>query len=245
MDKLHYFFRKSIGQNNFATFGKLHLIILSIALLVSMFIIIRKEESRVFELFVGIVLLIQQVILYFWYFKENYHPLQEGLPLFHCRVAIITLLIGLIFKKDFMAKMGSYWGIFGSISAMLFPALDPFSFPHITQFSYFIGHVFLLWGSIYLLFVKNVGMNKYEFKKIVIITNIYHALIFILNNIIGSNYAFMSTSPIGIGNNLNPYLYGLIVMMIFNIILSLEYIIINKKQDKELEECYDVEVLNT
>ena len=105
--------------------------------------------------------------------------------------------------------------------------------------------MFLLWGSIYLLFVKNVGMNKYEFKKIVIITNIYHSLIFILNHIIGSNYAFMSTSPIGIGNNLNPYLYGLIVMMIFNIILSLEYIIINKKQDKELEECYDVEVLNT
>lgn len=245
MDKLHYFFRKSIGQNHFATFGKLHLIILSIALVVSMFIIIKKKESRIFELCVGIVLLIQQVILYFWYFKENYHPLQEGLPLFHCRVAIITLLIGLILKKDFMAKMGSYWGIFGSISAMLFPALDPFSFPHITQFSYFIGHIFLLWGSIYLLFVKNIGMNKYELKKIVIITNIYHPLIFILNHIIGSNYAFMSSSPIGIGNNLNPYLYGLIVMMIFNIILILEYIIINKNQDKDLKECYDVEAINT
>jgi hypothetical integral membrane protein (TIGR02206 family) len=244
MDKFHYFFRTSIGVNNFTTFGFIHLTLLIISLLGIMIILKIKRESKFFEISIGSILLVQQLTLYLWYFRGKYHFLQEGLPLFHCRIAIIMLIIGLVLKKDFMAKMGSYWGIFGSVSALLFPELDPFSFPHITQISYFIGHILLLWGSIYLLFVKKIGMNKSEFKKVLFITNIYHVLIFILNNRIHSNYGFMSTSPIGIGNNLNPFLYGFIVMTIFNIILSIEYITINRNQDKDLEECYDAEILN-
>ena len=32
--------------------------------------------------------------------------------------------------------------------------LDPFVFPHITQFSFFIGHLFLLWGAVYCIFIE-------------------------------------------------------------------------------------------
>ena len=244
MNKIHYFFRTSIEKNNFNSFGVIHLILLGITLLGVLTIIYRKRENRLFELGVGITLLIQQITLYLWYFRGNYHFVQEGLPLFHCRIAIILIAIGMIFKKDFMMKMGSYWGIFGSISALLFPGLDPFVFPHMTQFSYFIGHILLLWGSIYLLTVKKIGMSKDEFKKALIITNLYHTVIFNINNLINSNYAYMKSSPIEIGNKLNPILYGFIVMMIFNSILSLEYFIINKNKEDELEECYEVELLN-
>lgn len=244
MNKIHYFFRTSIEKNNFTSFGVIHLILLAITLLGVLTIICRKRENRLFELVVGITLLIQQTTLYLWYFKGNYNFLQEGLPLFHCRIAIILIAIGMIFKKDFMMKMGSYWGIFGSISALLFPGLDPFVFPHMTQFSFFTGHILLLWGSIYLLTVKKIGMSKDDFKKVLIITNLYHTVIFNINNLINSNYAYMKSSPIEIGNKLNPILYGFIVMMIFNSILSLEYFIINKNKEDELEECYEVELLN-
>ena len=239
MNKIIYFFRTSIERDNFSSFGVIHLILLTVTLLGILIIINEKRENRLFELFVGIVLLIQQTILYLWYFKGNYHFIQEGLPLFHCRIAIILISIGMISKKDFMMKMGSYWGIFGSISALLFPKLDPFVFPHMTQFSYFIGHILLLWGSIYLLTVKKVGMSKLDFKKVFIITNLYHIAMFNINNLINSNYAYMKSSPIGIGNKLNPILYGFIVMMIFNLILILEYFALNKKKESS-EESYEV-----
>lgn len=244
MDKIYYFFSTSIGKNNFVAFGMIHLFLLIVAFLGSVIIVKSKKESRLFEIFIGSILLVQQLTLYTWYIGGNYHFLKEGLPLFHCRIAIIMLIIGLIFKNDFMTKMGSYWGVFGSTSALIFPGLDPFAFPHITQISYFIGHILLLWGSVYLLFVKNIGMSKIEFKKVLIITNIYHITIFVLNNIIGSNYAYMKSSPIGIGNSLNPFLYGFVVMTIFNMILSIEYIIINRIENKGLEEYYEVESLN-
>ncbi|WP_278548429.1 TIGR02206 family membrane protein [Paraclostridium bifermentans] len=243
MNKLHYFFRTSIERNNFSNFGVIHLILLGITLLGIAIIVNKKRENRLFELSIGIVLLIQQTTLYLWYLKGNYHLVQEGLPLFHCRIAIILIAIGMIFKKDFMMKMGSYWGIFGSISALLFPGLDPFVFPHMTQFSYFIGHILLLWGSIYLLTVKKVGMSKSDFKKVFIITNLYHIAMFNINNLINSNYAYMKSSPIGIGNKLNPILYGFIVMMIFNSILSLEYFALNNKKEFSVEECYEIELI--
>jgi len=136
-------------------------------------------------------------------------------------------------------KLGSYLGIITSILALLFPGLDPFSFPHITQFSYFIGHLFLLWGSVYLLFIKKIGMSKEDFKKTIIFINVYHLLMLFINKIIDSNYAYMSSPPIEIGIKLSPLIYALSVIMIFNMILITEYILINK--NKETEEKYEVQ----
>lgn len=228
MKNIYYFFRSATDKNNFIIFGKLHLIILFIALFVSIFIFIMKTKNRILELFIGSTLIIQQLILYTWYFTSKYNLLKEGLPLFHCRIAIIFVGIGLIFNRKPLMKIGSYWGIFGSISALLLPGIDPFSFPHITQFSYFIGHLFLLWGSIYLLRVKKIGMSEIDLKNLLVFTTTYHLLMLMINTILNSNYAYMNSPPFYIGDRLNPLIYSLTVIMIFNIVLCIEYFFINK-----------------
>lgn len=222
------FFTGTASANNFITFGPIHLFILFIALSISVFIYKKNNESRNLELLIGSVLILQQLFLYSWYFITGFHLLTEGLPLFHCRIAIICIGVGLILKKDTLLKIGSYWGIFGSISALLFPGLDPFTFPHITQFSYFIGHLFLLWGAVYLLFVKKVGMSKSDFINILIFTNAYHILMFTINSVIGANYGYINFPPIHIGIGLNHLTYALAVMLLFSIVLFIEYIFINK-----------------
>lgn len=240
MENILNFFTTNTGANNFVTFGPLHLFILSIALVISIFISIRKTESRKFELFIGSILIFQQLFLYSWYFTGKYNTFTEGLPLYHCRIAIIFIGIGMIFNKEMLMKLGSYWGIFGSISALLFPGLDPFAFPHLTQFSYFVGHLFLLWGAIYLLSVKKIGMSKSDLRNVAIFTNIYHVLMFVINNALVSNYGYMSSPPISIGAKLNPIVYGLVVIVIFNIILFLEYILINKTKYREIDSEYSM-----
>lgn len=230
MRNFNYFFRGSIEQNNFIMFGKIHLAILFLMVLVSIFIVLMNIKSRKLEIFIGIILILQQVILYSWYFVSDIDIFKEGLPLYHCRIAIICIGLGLILNKENIMKLGSYLGIFGSTAALMFPGLDPFAFPHITQFSYFIGHLFLLWGSIYLLFVKNIGMTEWDFKKVIVFINIYHIFMIIINNCLGSNYAYMSASPIGLGKDLNQIIYATIVIIIANIVLGLEYILINKNK---------------
>ncbi|MGL5327639.1 MAG: TIGR02206 family membrane protein, partial [Peptostreptococcaceae bacterium] len=134
----------------------------------------------------------------------------------------------LIFNKHNLMKIGGYWGILGSVLALLMPSPDPFLFPHITLVSFFIGHLLLLWGSIYVLVIKKIGMNKLDLKNILLFTNVYCVAMYIINYIVGSNYGYMSASPIAIGSQLNTWVYALIVIMISNIVISIEYIVLNK-----------------
>lgn len=228
MKHIYYFFRSKPYSSNIFMPSNVHLLILLFAISVSISILKSKNESRFLELFISITLILQQIILYSWYIFGGYNVLKEGLPLYHCRIAIIFVGIGLFLHNEVLIKFGSYWGMFGSIGALLFPGLDPFLFPHITQFSYFIGHLFLLWGCMYILFVKKIGMNKIDLKNILIFTNIYHLIMFFLNNLFGSNYGYMNSPPINIGYNLNSFLYLFTAMILFNTVIILEYIIINK-----------------
>ena len=165
MDFLKYFFRKTSKYCNFKMFGWQHIAILFIGTLGIISMIKRIAVNRKFEKIIGIVLLSQQIILYAWYLLSKYHVLTEGLPLYHCRVAIILMGIGLLFNKSICRKLGSMWGLIGAVFALIYPSgLDPFLFPHITQFSFFIGHLFLLWGSVYCIFIECVKFDKKDFK---------------------------------------------------------------------------------
>lgn len=237
-----YFFRGVAEETNFVLFSKIHIILLLIAL-VGCLLILKKENNRRLEIIIGSCLLIQQFVLYTWYLVTKYCLISEGLPLYHCRIAIISLGLGLLLNKDILMKIGSYWGIFGSISALLFIGLDPFYFPHITQFSYFIGHYLLLWGALYALLVKNIGMTKMDYKNTLIFTNIYHISMFFLNRILNSNYGYMALSPISIGRNLSPVIYAIIVIIVFNLILTIEYLLCNRHNLYNNEYIEDEEYL--
>ena len=108
--------------------------------------------------------------------------------------------------------------------------LDPFVFPQITQISFFIGHLFLLWSSVYCIFVECIKLSKKDLKIIIYFTNIYHISMFIFNHIIGSNYGYMRVSPIGIGNDLHPVVYGLIIIAIFNALIVFMNSLMNRQQ---------------
>lgn len=231
MDFFKYFFRNTSEYSNFKIFGSGHISILLVAILGVVSMIKRIGISRKFEKIVGIVLLSQQAILYTWYLLSGYKLLTEGLPLYHCRIAILLTGIGLLFNKSICKKLGSIWGLIGAVFALVYPSgLDPFIFPHITQFSFFIGHLFLLWGSVYCIFVECIKLNKKDLKTTIYFTNIYHISVFILNHMIGANYGFMRISPIGIGNNLHPVVYGLIVTALFNMLIIFMNSLMNRQQ---------------
>ena len=230
MDFLKYLFRNATEYSDFNIFGLAHITILFIGILGIVFILKRMNVSRKFERILGIVLLAQQIILYTWYLRSRYKLLTEGLLLYHCRIAIILIGIGLFFNKSICKKIGSIWGLIGAVSALAYPVLDPFVFPHITQIFFFIGHLFLLWGSVYCIFVECIKLSKKDLKIIIYFTNIYHISMFIFNHIIGSNYGYMRVSPIGIGNDLHPVVYGLIIIAIFNALIVFMNSLMNRQQ---------------
>ena len=238
------FFRGNPSGFQLDIFGEIHLISLLIALLGVVYLvknIDRIKSNNRFNKLLIIVLFLQQTILYTWYGRSGYFTIRESLPLYNCRLAILCLIIGEVFKRERLKNIGMYWGFMGSILALLVPVLDPFGTDHYTFYSFFIGHLFLLWGSLYLILVRDRQVDKNSFKDIFIFTNLYHLAIFVFNVKTGANYCYMSESPVAIDfiSQLPPVVYTCLAIVVFDILIFFTHMAIKnilKKKNTFINE---------
>ena len=120
-------------------------ILMMVGLVFVIYLVIRFFERKKMQTFFRIAQIVQLVFLYGWYWAIQ-EPLSESLPLYHCRIAMFAVLLlpDKVPYKQYFALLG----VFGPICAIVYPILDPYPFPHVTLFSFFIGHFALLGNSI-------------------------------------------------------------------------------------------------
>lgn len=233
MDWFKHFFRGTPDGYVFPIWSLTHFVMLAIAFIGVEFIILNKEKlkdsqkGKIFKYLMIIVLALQQIILYLWYGFSGYFTIHESLPLYNCRIAIIFTIIALITDKKLFRNVSCYWGVAGAILALMMPTdLDPFSFPHYTNICFFLGHIGLLWATIYILIVDGYRIDKKSLKSIIYFTNTYHLLIYIFNIVTNSNYCYLNKAPIArtfFENNMSPMIYSLTAFFAFNVFMILVY----------------------
>ena len=133
----------------------------------------------------------QLLALYTWYIGFSI-PFSNSLPLYHCRLAMfaVVFLPDRWKTKQYFALMGAS----GAVFALGYPVFDPYDFPHITSFSFLIGHYALLVNSLVYL------MNHYDktlLKKYRIIAYTFVLNLFLVgvNHVTGGNYGLLNTTP--------------------------------------------------
>ncbi|WMM23707.1 TIGR02206 family membrane protein [Tissierella sp. MB52-C2] len=230
---MKYFFRGTPDDFVFPIWSLTHFLILAIAFVGVEFIVLKKDRlkstsmGKIFKKIMIIILVLQQVSLYLWYGFSGYFTIQESLPFYNCRVAIIFTIFALGTDKKIFKNVGCYWGVAGAILALLLPTdLDPFSFPHYTNISFFIGHIGLLWSTIYILVVEEYRMDRKSLRSILHFTNIYHSFIYIFNIVTKSNYCYLVETPIAkafFEKFMSPIAYSLTAFLAFNIFIILIY----------------------
>jgi len=100
-------------------------------------------------------------------------------------------------SKQFFALMG----VSGAIFALGYPVFDPYNFPHITSFSFLLGHYCLLVNSlIYLLRCYDSSLLKN--REIVLYTFVLDLFLVGVNQVTGGNYGLMARPPIIKGDSL-------------------------------------------
>ena len=160
-----------------------------------------------------VVQAVQLLSLYIWYIWQGF-PLDDSLPLYHCRLAMLALLL----LKD--SKIKSYFalmGLVGGFCAIVHPVFDPYDFPHISSFSFVVGHYALLVNSL------NYLLNTYSTypihkNMIMVLTLILNMGLLVVNHLVGSNYGLLRHTPF-IPNAWLPVKYlvvsgALIILMI-------------------------------
>ena len=105
--------------------------ILPASLLVVGYFSIRYAQSKSYQRFWYWAQLIQVLTINAWYILAHM-PLTDNLPFYHCRLAMLVILFAP--KGTYIKQYFALLGVLGSIAALVYPAFDPFPFPHLLFF---------------------------------------------------------------------------------------------------------------
>lgn len=168
----------------------------------------------------------QLISLYLWYFFYQI-PWSNSLPFYHCRLAMfaVLLLSDRWKSKQYFALMG----VSGAIFALGYPVFDPYTFPHITSFSFLLGHYCLLINSlVYLL--RWYDRNLLKNSQIVLYTFVLDLFLVGVNQLTGGNYGLMARPPIMNGDKV--WLNYLVVSSILAMALVLFNQIFQRRSER-------------
>lgn len=200
-----------------------------IALIIILFFVITcfkfkefyKKNDLVVRRYIAIAMFLQQILLYLWYLTSGSFSLKESLPLYTCRIAIIISIFMLINPKQWMVDMVYFWGFVGAFIALLSPDTSTFAFPHFMFLQYFLGHGLLIFVSIYMKKIKEYTIDIKSFIRVLKVTLFYTVSIMIINNFLGSNYAYLNGKPstATVLDILPPYPYYIPIMITITLVL--------------------------
>ncbi|MGT2845798.1 YwaF family protein [Streptococcus massiliensis] len=169
---------------------------------------------------------VQLFSLYAWY-GLTLAPLAESLPLYHCRMAMFAVLF--LPNRSPYKQYFALLGIFGPICALVHPIFDPYPFPHLTLFSYLIGHYALLGNS--LIYLANYyDKNLLTKERLIYFTLGMNAFLLLVNQVTRGDYGFLTNPPL-VGNQ-GLLLNFILVSLVLIIALLLEGELYKKVQDK-------------
>lgn len=160
------------------------------------------------------ILIMIMALFYTWYASIGF-PLDEALPLFHCRIGMFAILIlpNNHPIKDYFALLG----VSGAILAILIPSLYPYPLIHVTHAFFFIGHfALLILAHAYLL---NARKYQLTIKQVSYYTLTINSFMLMANIAFDANYGFLADTPLLHTKNiiLNYFLVTAVIVLIIKI----------------------------
>lgn len=156
-----------------------------------------------------------QVVLMAWYLQDFSFFIQEGLPLYHCRIATIGLAIMWWLKKEKALRILAFLGLIGATMAYSIPDASPYNWPHITLVT-FVGYHFNLAILSTLLLRKTVRITL-GFTEITRFIFILNAIIFAVDLMSGANYGYFMHLPKMLNWQLPPFVLWLGISILMSV----------------------------
>lgn len=206
------FFSQVEGQVlNLSLFGK----IVSVVLLpIVLYVTSKYYQNKNYLKVIKWILMAIIGLFYTWYASIGF-PLDEALPLFHCRIGMFALLF--LPDRTHLKLYFSLLGVSGATLAILIPSFYPYPLFHVTHAFFFIGHFSLLvLAHAYLL---RIDKKNLEFKRLLPFTLLMNTVILVANILFHANYGFLAETPLIYTKDLvlNYLLVSAVIMIIVKI----------------------------
>ncbi|GAA0181318.1 TIGR02206 family membrane protein [Clostridium sediminicola] len=243
---MNYFFDElwnyDTHVNDFELFGIIHISILLFVAAIILFIYLKRDKIkklplRSIEIILGLIMITPRVLLYFWYGTYE-SSLQEILPLYLCRITIMCTAFTLFTGKNNVRFVTYFWGMFGSILALIFVDTSGYGFPHIMFISFFVGHGLLAISVFYMIFIREYLPSYDDFKKAKLWTIIYILVACVVNRLVGGNYNYLERNPSVLNmpvEFVNSIFYKLMILGSFLLIQCILYLPVHLIRKREAD----------
>lgn len=217
------------NSSQFELFGPIHLATLATIFAFSAVLVIlaRSKSTRYLipkiSIFLAVVIILNELIFFTFLIFSGSWNYRWHLPLHLCDLAIISVFISLIWRKQWVWELSYYWALGGTIQALLTPGIIS-NFPEYIFFKFYLTHGLIVISVIFLAAGCGLKIEWASLKRVFIITNLYALIVGVFNAIFATNYGYLRAKPShpSLLDHLGPwpqYLIGMEVVLIITLFL--------------------------
>lgn len=193
---MKYFFG---NESNFSLqlFGPIHILLIIITIL-SIFLIYKYKDKlkkyKYIKYIITIILFSNMVTYILGAILTNNFDINLHLPIHYCYITGFMFMYMLIRNREKWFNMLYYAIFFCTITVIIFQ--DPsITYDRYEFYLLIISHHFLLISNFYTLYVLEYKVNKNGYIPFIIYSVIVYTLVFIINQILNTDYIFNSSLP--------------------------------------------------
>ena len=121
---------------------------------------------------------------------------RHQLPLHVCDAAVFLTAWALLRRSWRAFEIAYFWGLGGTIQAILTPDLTV-NYPGYWFFAFFIGHGGIIVGVVFCLWALKLRPRPGAVWRVLIVTNVFLAIVAAANWLLDANYMFLCRRPDG------------------------------------------------
>jgi hypothetical integral membrane protein (TIGR02206 family) len=194
---------------------------------------IEEKNKIIFAKAISVLTLIITVSNHIIDVNNGNWDIYENLPLHLCSISnLIACFVLFIPKNQKLFEFLFYCGFWGGLMAILTAQINDYDGSLFKYIQYYTSHGTIIFMPLYMFYHLNYKLSKFSWLKLLLILNIFMAIIIPINFKIGSNYMYLAEAP----NIKNPLVYGDWPFYIVNwefiiiILFYLTYVIFSKQK---------------
>ena len=194
---------------------------------------IEEKNKIIFAKTISVLTLIITISNHIIDVNNGNWDIYENLPLHLCSISnLIACFVLFIPKNQKLFEFLFYCGFWGGLMAILTAQINDYDGSLFKYLQYYTSHGTIIFMPLYMFYHLNYKLSKFSWLKLLLILNIFMAIIIPINFKIGSNYMYLAEAP----NIKNPLVYGDWPFYIVNwefiiiILFYLTYVIFSKQK---------------
>ncbi|MEY8371707.1 TIGR02206 family membrane protein [Aerococcaceae bacterium 50-4] len=210
-------------------FSLAHILYLAAFFMILIAMFVFRDFINTNQVVIGRVLftvsVLQQILLYSWYYFETKFDLKQALPLHICRLSTIMGLVYLVTGNQMVMQVLFYFGLYAYFSFFMPSRINKIY--HVSGLSYFLNHVITILIPFFAYFTTGWTPSSRGLIVSLGAFAVYWFVALLVNRSTGGNYFYMKYRPLPILDKLNFPTYAVGNFVLTLIVFLIGYSVFN------------------